>query len=242
MYRTGFLFLSLALPAASLVAHTNEANGLRGSRVDPAEYEKAYDHLYNNRGYHANTTYTLEAPVVQEMVAYRAALPPTAPAFQKVVVLGCSHGKGAELLHQNGFDAWGIDVAHKAIQVANTRARTCGVGTAPCFVQGSLVHLPYADASFDAGLSVDVLEHIAPADVPQVVNEISRVTKHYLFVQIAAFKEIGQNGEKAGMRNLHLTVQGAQWWKDQFARMGWRVTQDTSRTQYPPYVKLALEK
>merc|ERR1740121_1875941 len=96
------------------------------------------------------------------------------------------------------------------------RGATCA--QQPCFKQGSLTDLPYSDSSVDAGLSVDVLEHIAPEDVPKVVDEISRVVRHALLVEIADFKERAQSGEQAGMKNVHLTVQGKSWWTQQFER------------------------
>jgi len=230
----------------SLKAHTSSKRYLRrgmqqphNPNITPRDYEKAYNDLYNNYGYHANSDFTHETGAIHQMVAYRNRLPPTASALHKVLVLGCSHGKGAELLHKHGFNAYGIDVAHRAIERANDRSRTCESGTEPCFVQGSLMKLPYSNSSFDGGLSVDVLEHIAPGDVPQVVKEISRVVRHYLFLQIASFKEMALNGEKAGMANVHLTVEGPQWWKTAFAQGGWKVTRDTSDASY---VQLVLEK
>jgi len=209
--------------------------------ITPKDYEQAYNHLYDNCGYHANKEFTHEGQIVQKVVDYRKMLPPGAPALHKVVVLGCSHGKGAQLLHGHGFEVYGIDVASRAIEMANNRdgEKTCGPSTEPCFVQGSLVKLPYDDDGFDAGVSADVLEHISPEDVPQVVKEISRVVRHYLFVQIAAFKERAKNGEKAGMANLHLTIKGPEWWKSAFAEGGWKVTGDSSDAKY---VNLTMEK
>jgi len=219
---------------ATTMLNINEADN-----ITPRDYEEAYNDLYKNHGYHANSDYTHETGAIDQMVAYRDRLPPTASALHKVLILGCSHGKGAELLHKHGFNAYGIDVAHRAIERANDRSRTCESGTEPCFVQGSLMKLPYSNSSFDGGLSVDVLEHIAPGDVPQVVKEISRVVRHHLFLQIASFTERSKNGEKAGMANVHLTVEGPQWWKTAFAQGGWKVTRDTSDASY---VHLILEK
>jgi len=197
------------------------------ANIDPANYEEAYDHLYDNHGYHSDSEFTHELPTVFKLCGFAKT---AAPPIHSVLVLGCSHGKGVATLHQNGFNAYGIDVASKAIAMAKQlRGSTCLTeGTVPCFQEGSLTALPYQNWFVDAGLSVDVLEHIAPHDVPLVVSEISRVVKHYLFLSIANFPEMSKSGEKAGMKNVHLTVEGASWWSAQFAKGGWYVLEDTS--------------
>lgn len=208
------------------------------TKPSPAEYEKAYDELYDNHGYHNDPDFTHEGPAIQELNAFKGGLVEDDPPLHSVVVLGCSHGKGVLMLSQLGFDSYGIDVATKAIKMASQlRGKTCRVE--PCFVQGSLTRLPYPDASMDAGLSVDVLEHIAPHDVPTVVGEITRVVRHYLVLVIASFVEMSQSGEKAGMTNVHLTVEGSAWWSAQFTKHGWKVVKDSSDTRY---VRISLRK
>ena len=43
--------------------------------------------------------------------------------------------------------------------------------------RGSLLSLPYADASFDRALCLDVLEHLSFADQPRALAELFRVVK-----------------------------------------------------------------
>lgn len=144
------------------------------------------------------------------------------------ITLGCSHGKGVETLHEAGFEASGVDVAQRAIDMAiSLRGDTCG--QPPCFKKASLTHLPYEDNKFHVGLSSDVLEHIAPDDVPKVAAEISRVVESYLVLRVANFLEQGGNGEKAGMTsNLHLSVHDSAWWVEQFKPHGWSLLCDYS--------------
>mmetsp|Transcript_23507 Transcript_23507/g.43298 ORF Transcript_23507/g.43298 Transcript_23507/m.43298 type:complete len:230 (+) Transcript_23507:50-739(+) len=191
---------------------------------DPAEYEEAYDHLYDNVGYHSSPKFTLERGSVNKLVNFRKS---ATPKPHTVIVLGCSHGLGVELLHNNSFDAYGVDVANLPIEKAlSIRGHTCS--SPPCFKQASLTSIPFPDQNFDAGLSADVLEHIAPNDVDTVVSEISRVVKNVLVLRIASVAEIVGNGEAAGMRNLHLTTEKAPFWTAKFAAKGWTVQEDTS--------------
>ncbi|EBA10597.1 bifunctional 2-polyprenyl-6-hydroxyphenol methylase/3-demethylubiquinol 3-O-methyltransferase UbiG [Roseobacter sp. CCS2] len=90
-----------------------------------------------------------------------------------VLDLGCAGGFMAEALDERGATVVGIDPAKDAIASAKAHAELTqrdirydvGVGEA----------LPYDDASFDAIVCVDVLEHVQ--DLGKVVSEIARVLR-----------------------------------------------------------------
>ncbi|MFN2288805.1 MAG: bifunctional 2-polyprenyl-6-hydroxyphenol methylase/3-demethylubiquinol 3-O-methyltransferase UbiG [Chromatocurvus sp.] len=88
-----------------------------------------------------------------------------------VLDLGCAGGFMAEALDDRGAQVTGIDPAAEAIAAARAHAAArqieyhVGVGEA----------LPYSDASFDAVVCVDVLEHVN--DLRRVVSEIARVLR-----------------------------------------------------------------
>lgn len=90
-----------------------------------------------------------------------------------VLDLGCAGGFMAEALDHRGARVTGIDPASEAIAAARAHAEAgdrtirydVGVGEA----------LPYADASFDAVVCVDVLEHVR--SLPKVISETARVLR-----------------------------------------------------------------
>lgn len=94
-------------------------------------------------------------------------------AGKTVLDLGCAGGFMAEALAQRGADVTGIDPAAEAIGAARAHAREgdlrirydVGVGEA----------LPYDDASFDAVVCVDVLEHVS--DLNMVLAEVARTLR-----------------------------------------------------------------
>jgi len=45
--------------------------------------------------------------------------------------------------------------------------------------------IPFKDRSFDLVICLDTMEHIYEEDVPQVINEIYRISSRYVFFQIA---------------------------------------------------------
>lgn len=90
-----------------------------------------------------------------------------------VLDLGCAGGFMAEALETRGAQVTGIDPAAEAIAAA--RAHAAQGGKDIRYDVGVGEALPYADASFDAVVCVDVLEHVQ--DLEAVCAEVARVLK-----------------------------------------------------------------
>ncbi|MEL7012077.1 MAG: bifunctional 2-polyprenyl-6-hydroxyphenol methylase/3-demethylubiquinol 3-O-methyltransferase UbiG [Pseudomonadota bacterium] len=92
-------------------------------------------------------------------------------AGKRVLDLGCAGGFMAEALAEKGATVTGIDPAAQAIEAARVHAAKTGYDIT--YDVGVGESLPYEDASFDAVVCVDVLEHVA--DLDQVLREVERV-------------------------------------------------------------------
>lgn len=92
---------------------------------------------------------------------------------QDVLDLGCAGGFMAEAITRKGARVTGIDPAARAIAAAQAHAEAGGLQIR--YDTGVGEALPYDDASFDAVVCVDVLEHVE--DLGQVVSEVSRVLR-----------------------------------------------------------------
>ena len=90
-----------------------------------------------------------------------------------VLDLGCAGGFMAEAMADRGATVTGIDPARAAIAAA--KAHAAANGRAVRYDVGVGEALPYADASFDAVVCVDVLEHVA--DLNRVLAQIARVLR-----------------------------------------------------------------
>ncbi|QUJ76662.1 bifunctional 2-polyprenyl-6-hydroxyphenol methylase/3-demethylubiquinol 3-O-methyltransferase UbiG [Sulfitobacter albidus] len=88
-----------------------------------------------------------------------------------VLDLGCAGGFMAEALAERGARVTGIDPAEDAIAAARAHARDSGHNIS--YDVGVGESLPYENASFDAVVCVDVLEHVS--DLQKVLGEVSRV-------------------------------------------------------------------
>lgn len=90
-----------------------------------------------------------------------------------VLDLGTAGGFMAEALHDRGAKVTGLDPAQDAIAAARRHAEMTGRSIGYDIGVGE--NLPYPDASFDAVVCVDVLEHVE--DLPQVLAEVARVLR-----------------------------------------------------------------
>lgn len=125
-----------------------------GDAVRQGEYAARGDyHRTPDRDWDYLPTY------LAKMRAVRAYLD-TAPAGARVLDAGCGEGLLVEE-YASRLAIEGLDPNY----------------VAPHVRQGSLTALPYADASFDRVLCLDVLEHLSFEDQPRALAEIHRVLR-----------------------------------------------------------------
>ena len=120
----------------------------------------------------------------------------------------------ASMLHR-GVDAHGVDVS----EVVTARCNQRQPGR---FTHGSVLALPFEDASFQTVVSTYCLEHLAPEDIPKALKEIHRVAARYVFLQLAT--TVDRDG------HWHLTVEGRAWWEAKCFEAGFR--------KHPAYYKV----
>jgi SAM-dependent methyltransferase len=93
-------------------------------------------------------------------------------AGKRVLDVACGEGYGSALLAGIATAVTGIDIDGGAIRHA--RASYSGV-TNVRFEEGSAIALPLPDASVDAVVSFETIEHLPRADQPRMLAEIARV-------------------------------------------------------------------
>ena len=157
-----------------------------------------------------------------------------------VLDVGCSHGGGVKALWKMGLKASGVDVSTTAVNMARERQgdnpQSC---VNKCWQQAPATSLPFADMSFDAIMSTDVLEHLDPPDVEDAVAELARVARKWMVLKIsnraeynrmqairAPFangtfaKEVRRKFDRDLPPQLHASIHGADWWIAKFKAVG----------------------
>lgn len=107
---------------------------------------------------------------LQHLFAYEFAKKMIYPG-SSILEIGCGSGYGAGLLSETASGVIGLDVDKEAVDYSNEK-----YGTKKCiFKQYDGTGIPFADNTFDAAVSFQVMEHIADDD--NYVSEIHRVLK-----------------------------------------------------------------
>lgn len=95
-------------------------------------------------------------------------------AGKRVLDAACGEGYGSALLGTEATSVVGVDIDVSAIAHASERY---GEGDRVRFVTGSCSALPLPDASVDAVVSFETIEHLDAADQPKMLAEFARVLK-----------------------------------------------------------------
>ena len=121
--------------------------------------------------------------------------------------VGCGMGLLVRTLIERGIETSGVDIAQKVVDEGNRQLPGR-------FHFGSILKLPFGDDAFDTVISTDCMEHVAEADVLTALQELHRVSRRFVFIQLATTPDRD--------RRWHLTVRGRAWWEGQFFTAGFR--------------------
>lgn len=106
--------------------------------------------------------------------------------------IGCGRGTLVAYARDAGIEAVGFDFSEWAVSDEGRYPR--------CKREWLRVHdatkpLPYPDKSFDLVVALDLMEHIYMPDIPSLISEIYRVSKKWVFLQIAVAADGGVVGK-----------------------------------------------
>lgn len=147
-------------------------------------------------------------------------------AARSVLDVGTGTGRGAMALARRGAVVTGVDASEQMLQVARQRARDEGVSID--FRVGDAHRLEFADASFDAAVSLRVLMHTP--DWRRCLGELCRVARERVIfdypalLSAAALQAAGRRVAAAmGARTEAYRVFSHRDMRRELARHGFRV-------------------
>jgi len=88
--------------------------------------------------------------------------------------VGCGMGGMVLAIRKLGFKAWGTEVSPFCLQSSPAKK---------WIRYGNACSLPYSDNSFDVVTCVDVLCYLNRKEVMQAAKELTRIAKHYLYIE-----------------------------------------------------------
>lgn len=94
---------------------------------------------------------------------------------RRLLDLGCGAGRHLAFLQTQGFEVDGIDVAPRGLQACAAAMREAGLPSR--VVRADMTQLPFAGASFDAGIATNVLNHNPRELLQMAVDDVYRVLK-----------------------------------------------------------------
>jgi SAM-dependent methyltransferase len=144
----------------------------------------------------------------------------------KVLDIGCGRGQFVTYLRDIGVEAWGFDFSEFSIKNPYHRCQKGWIVQHDATKKWS-----YGNKAFDLVVALDLFEHLYTDDISFVIEEMFRVAKKYIFLQIATIGGGSGSGlhdrgyilrrgenvpiELEGMAVAgHVTVQDRQFWVD----------------------------
>ncbi|MHB8515778.1 MAG: class I SAM-dependent methyltransferase [Dehalococcoidia bacterium] len=146
-----------------------------GGRVEPDVYTGAY-YLTNCHGHEefAASGGRTVGPRFAKALSLAGGL-----GGKRVLDVGCGRGELVLQSALRGADAWGIDYAAAAVEIA--RGALASAEGAPQgrvhVAQMDVKALDFADASFDVAFLMDVVEHLYPEELARAFDELRRILR-----------------------------------------------------------------
>lgn len=121
------------------------------------------------------------------------------PKPHTILEIGCFTGYGMNILEGNGFEVYGVELFNRVLKVK----------VSDNIVKASVESLPFADKSFDAVISLGVLEHIHRSGIKEVLKEMDRVGRaNFHRIHMKGFGNYWEG------RGWHVTVEPVKFWQD----------------------------
>lgn len=98
------------------------------------------------------------------------------PLDVKILEVGSNIGNQLLCLQKAGFtNLYGIELQSYAVEISKRRTNNINI------IQGSAFDIPYKDLYFDIVFTSGLLIHIAPQDISNVLDEIYRCSKQFIW-------------------------------------------------------------
>ena len=120
---------------------------------------------------------------------------------KRVLDAACGEGYGSALLARRAASVTGVDI--DAATIAHARERYQDIANLS-FIAGSVAALPLPDASVDAIVSFETIEHLPAAEQPRMLAEFARVLAPQGILVLSAPNRVEYSERRAFANPFHL--------------------------------------
>lgn len=195
------------------------------------QYNQDYPFFIN----HLARERTAEGRVIDTLRAYDQFIRPLGlPGGSTVLDIGACTGSLMNKLNWLGdYQMYGIDLNEAAIEAGKFANSDLNLSVASAEI------LPFARGSFDAVISQDLLEHIHPQNLSQVLKEFRRVGRGGRMVHKVTVLE---DTDWIDADETHQTKETAMWWVRLFNKNGYRVLSNPTKAYLDRWKFLPVTK
>lgn len=149
-------------------------------------YRRVHRPEFYSRDYFDRTKDPLRESGYGEALTYREEFREVAEVSRelfrptRVLDVGCAKGYQVLALRREGVEAWGVDISDYAISEAPAEVE-------PYLKVEEYRRIHFPDGYFDLVLALEVLEHIPPTQIDEVVKELRRITSRWIWVSIPCY-------------------------------------------------------
>ncbi|VVC04504.1 tRNA (mo5U34)-methyltransferase [Candidatus Bilamarchaeum dharawalense] len=120
----------------------------------------------------------------------------TGLTIKRILEVGCNMGNNLVTLSKlNNFQLIGIEPNSHAAKKGRLQSNLISI------IEGDGFHIPFSNSYFDLVFTVGVLIHIAPQDLPKIIDEMYRTSNRYLLIA-EYFSEVDTPIEYRGQKDL----------------------------------------
>jgi SAM-dependent methyltransferase len=130
--------------------------------------------------------------------------------------VGCAKGYFVYWAREGGFDAYGCDVSRYAIKAGVS-------GLRPFIQQADAQRLPWQAGSADGVCSWEVLEHMQPSTIDEVLLQMDQVVRPggWFWHRIGIIRTDGRFPDGEDHDATHTLMHDDAWWRELFANRGY---------------------
>ncbi len=138
--------------------------------------------------------------------------------FRSVLDVGCALGYLVHAMGLLGKRSQGVEISEYAVA-------SCLDSVREKIREGTVLDLPFPDRAFDLAVAQEVLEHVAPQDLQDALEELKRVSRKLIFLTVPLADwteglvppERLPRDARGNPHHGHLTVADRPWWDERLA-------------------------